>query len=183
VEQGKVVELCAEPGEYTYDSSTEPSIFAGKLGNSILESFKTLGKRFAYGGDTGKDQRVYYFNTKELLDNKFGTPNPIPFRVVDARAGIDIDISIRCFGEYSYRICDPILFYKNVSSSVAEAFTRDAIDGQLKKVATNTFVITPCNVDVSGEQMRSANGEDTGNFTTTFGVAGGEGSTGSDTLY
>ena len=58
-----------------------------------------------------------------------------------------------------------------------------SIDGQLKRVATNTFVITPCNVDVSGEQMRSTSGEDTGNFTTTFGVAGGEAPTGSDTLY
>ena len=84
VEQGKVVEVCAEPGEYTYDSSTEPSIFSGSLGQSILDTFKTIGKRFTYGGDTGKDQRVYYFNTKELMDNKFGTPNPIPFRVVDS---------------------------------------------------------------------------------------------------
>ena len=69
VEQGKVVEVCAEPGEFTYDSSTEPSIFAGSLGQSILDTFKTVGKRFAYGGDTGKDQRVYYFNTKEIMDN------------------------------------------------------------------------------------------------------------------
>ena len=81
VEQGKIVEVCAEPGEFTYDTSTEPSIFAGNLGESIKQSFMTLGKRFTYGGDTGKDQRVYYFNTKELIDNKFGTPNPIPFRV------------------------------------------------------------------------------------------------------
>ena len=78
VEQGKVVEVCAEPGEFTYDTSTEPSIFTGSLSESIMETFKTVGKRFTYGGDTGKDQRVYYFNTKELIDNKFGTPNPIP---------------------------------------------------------------------------------------------------------
>ena len=82
VEQGKIVEVCAEPGQFTYDTSSEPSIFTGNLGNSIKETFKQIGKRFTYGGDTGKDQRVYYFNTKELIDNKFGTPNPIPFRVV-----------------------------------------------------------------------------------------------------
>ena len=98
VEQGKVVEVCAEPGEYTFDRSTEPSIFAGSLGQSILDSFKTFGRRFTYGGDTGKDQRVYYFNTKELIDNKFGTPNPIPFRVVDSRIGLDVDVSVRCSG-------------------------------------------------------------------------------------
>ena len=96
VEQGKVVEACSEPGEFTWDSSTEPSIFAGNLGESIINTFKTIGKRFTYGGDTGKDQRIYYFNTKELLDNKFGTPNPVPFRVVDSRIGMDIDVSIRC---------------------------------------------------------------------------------------
>ena len=90
VDQGKVTEVCAEPGEYTYDTSTEPSIFTGKFGKSLKETFKNIGRRFTYGGDTGKDQRVYYFNTKELIDNKFGTPNPIPFRVVDSKINLDI---------------------------------------------------------------------------------------------
>lgn len=132
VDQGKVTELCAEPGEFQYDSSIEPSIFSGELGNSIMETFKTMGKRFTFGGEPAKDQRVYYFNTKELIGNKYGTPSPVPFRVVDQRAGIDIDISLRCFGEYSYRICDPILFYSNVCGNVSEAYTRDRLEGQLK---------------------------------------------------
>ena len=132
VEQGKVVEVCAEPGEFTYDSSSEPSIFAGNLGSSILESFKTLGRRFTYGGDTAKDQRVYYFNTKELIDNKFGTPNPIPFRVVDSKIGLDVDVSVRCSGVYSYKIADPILFYTNVCGNVEKEYTRDTLDSQLK---------------------------------------------------
>ena len=132
VEQGKVVEVCAEPGQFTYDTSTEPSIFAGKLGNSILETFKTIGKRFAYGGDTGKDQRVYYFNTKELIDNKFGTPTPVPFRVVDNKIGLDIDVSIRCSGVYSYKIADPLLFYTNVCGNVEQDYRREELDNQLK---------------------------------------------------
>ena len=132
VEQGKIVEVCAEPGEYTYDKSTEPSIFTGPLGKGIIDTFKTIGKRFTYGGDTGKDQRVYYFNTKELIDNKFGTPNPIPFRVVDTNIGLDIDVSVRCSGVYSYKIADPLLFYTNVCGNVEKAYTRDTIDGQLK---------------------------------------------------
>lgn len=132
VEQGKVVELCAEPGEFTYDSSTEPSIFTGSLGEGIKNTFKTIGKRFTYGGDTAKDQRVYYFNTKELIDNKFGTPNPIPFRVVDSRIGLDVDVSVRCSGVYSYKIADPMLFYANVCGNVEREFLRDELDTQLK---------------------------------------------------
>ncbi len=132
VEQGKVVEVCAEPGEFTYDASTEPSVFSGKLGESIKQTFKTIGKRFTYGGDTGKDQRIYYFNTKELIDNKFGTPNPIPFRVVDSKIGLDIDVSVRCSGVYSYKIADPLLFYTNVCGNIEREYTRDELDGQLK---------------------------------------------------
>jgi len=132
VEQGKVVEVCAEPGEYTYNASTEPSIFCGPLGEGILNTFKTIGKRFTYGGDTGKDQRVYYFNTKELLDNKFGTPNPVPFRVVDSKIGLDIDVSLRCSGVYSYKLQDPLLFYTNVCGNIAESYTRQELESQLK---------------------------------------------------
>ena len=132
VDQGKVTELCAEPGEFVYDSSTEPSIFSGSLGQSILATFKNIGKRFTFGGEPPKDQRIYYFNTKELIGNKYGTPSPVPFRVVDQRAGIDIDISLRCFGEYSYRVTNPMLFYTNVCGNVEGDYTREQIDSQLK---------------------------------------------------
>ena len=132
VEQGKIVDICAEPGEYTYDASTEPSIFSGNLGDAIMNTFHTIGKRFTFGGDTGKDQRVYYFNTKELVDNKFGTPNPIPFRVVDQNIGLDIDVSVRCSGVYSYRIADPLLFYSNVCGNFEQQYDREQIEGQLK---------------------------------------------------
>ena len=132
VDQGKVTELCAEPGEFVYDSSTEPSIFSGQLGTSILDTFKTIGKRFTFGGEPPKDQRVYYFNTKELIGNKYGTASPVPFRVVDQRAAIDIDVGIRCFGEYSYHIANPLLFYTNVCGNVSEDYDRSNLDSQLK---------------------------------------------------
>ena len=132
VEQGKIVEVCAEPGEFVYDSSTEPTIFSGDLGDSIIEIFKAIGKRFTFGGEVPKDQRVYYFNTKELIGNKYGTPSPVPFRVVDANVGLDVDISVRCFGEYSYRISNPLLFYTNVCGNVSDVYRRDSIESQLK---------------------------------------------------
>ena len=130
VEQGKVVEFCAEPGEFTYDTSTEPSIFAGSLGESIKNTFKAIGKRFAYGGDTGKDQRIYYFNTKEITGNKFGTMSPVPFRVViNEEMGLKLSVDVRCNGMYSYTIADPLLFYTNVASNVEYEYTRDQISG------------------------------------------------------
>lgn len=132
VEQGKVVEICAEPGEFTYKTDLAPSVFAGSLGQSILGTFKNIGKRISYGGDTGTDQRVYYFNTKELIDNKFGTPNPVPFRVVDSRIGMDIDVSLRCSGVYSYKIADPILFYTNVCGNISKEYNRSELDSTLK---------------------------------------------------
>lgn len=132
VEQGKVVEVCAEPGEFTYDSSTEPSVFSGKLGDSIKETFKTVGKRFAFGGDTAKDQRVYYFNTKEILDNKFGTPSPIIFEVVNKRINMQRTVNIRCNGSFTYVISDPLLFYTRLCGNVEDEYARDEIDDQLK---------------------------------------------------
>ena len=132
VEQGKVAEICAEPGEFKYDSSTEPSIFSGKLGDSIKATFQNIGKRFTFGGEAPKDQRVYYFNTKEIIGNKYGTANAVPFRVVDNNIGLDIDIAIKCFGEYSYKVVDPILFYTNVCGNVADEYDRSNIDSQLK---------------------------------------------------
>ena len=132
VEQGKVIDFSAEPGEYVYDKSTEPSLFYGGFGKGILESLKIIGRRFTFGGDTAKDQRVYFFNTKEIMGNKYGTPNPVPFRIVDKNVGLDIDIAIRCYGEYSYKFVDPVLFYKNVCGNVESEYRRDEIDSQLK---------------------------------------------------
>ena len=119
VEQGKIVEFCAEPGEFTYDTSTEPSIFTGPLGDGIKETFKTIGKRFTFGGDTGKDQRVYFFNTKEIMGNKYGTATPIPFKVViNEQMGLKLSVDIRCNGEY------PLLFYTNIAGNVTDSYEK-----------------------------------------------------------
>lgn len=132
VEQGAVTELCAVPGEFVYDSKTQPSIFTGELDESVRKTFEELGKRFTFGGEPAEDQRVYYFNTKEITGNKYGTPQPVPFRVVDKNVGLDMDISIRCHGEYSFRITDPLLFYNNVCGNFDDEFTVDKIEGQLR---------------------------------------------------
>ena len=152
VEQGKIVEVCAEPGEFVWNNSTEPSIFTGSLGNSIKETFKLIGKRFTFGGDPGKDQRVYYFNTKEIIDNKFGTPTPIPFRIVDRNINLDIDVSVRCSGLYSYRVADPLLFYANVCGNVEHPYTRSQVDAQLKTEFVSA--LQPAFAKISAMQVR-----------------------------
>ncbi len=132
VDQGEIVEFCAEAGEFLYDTSSEPSLLYGNLGENLGKTFAQIGKRFTFGGNPGKDQRVYYFNTKEIMGNRYGTAQPVPFRVVDANIGLDVDISVRCNGEYSYQIFDPLLFYKNVCANVRDEFTKDKIDSMLK---------------------------------------------------
>ncbi|WP_010287408.1 SPFH domain-containing protein [Kurthia massiliensis] len=153
VEQGKIVEVCQEPGEFVYDTSTEPSIFYdGNFMDNLKETFKQIGKRFTFGGEPAKDQRIYYFNTKEIMGNKYGTPAPIPFRVVDRNIGLDIDISIRSHGEYSYRITNPLLFYTNVTGNVADSYTRDTIDGQLKSELMTA--LQPAFAQISAQGVR-----------------------------
>ncbi len=132
VEQGKIVEVCATPGEFTYDNAIAPSLFTGSLGESVKNTFSLIGKRFTFGDNTGTDQRIYFINVKEILGNKYGTANPVPFRVVDNNIGLDIDIAVRCHGEYSYKIVDPILFYTNVCGNVEREYLREEIDGMLK---------------------------------------------------
>ena len=132
VEQGAIVEVCAEPGEFIFDSSTEPSIFYGDLGENLVNSFKTFVKRFAFGGDTAKDQRIYYFNTKEIIGNKYGTANPVPFRVLDKNIDLDIEIALRAHGEFTFRLMDPILFYKNLAGNVEKDYKKQEIESQLR---------------------------------------------------
>ena len=132
VESGMIVDVCAEPGEYVYDTSTEPSIFTGDLEGNIKAVFQTMGKRFTFGGEAPKDQRIYFFNTKELTGFKFGTPNPVAFRVVDERAAIDIDVGLRCFGTYSIKLVNPLLFYKELASNVTDEYKYSEIEAQMK---------------------------------------------------
>lgn len=152
VDDGEVVEFCAEPGRFVWDASSEPSIFTGNLWESIKDTFKLIGKRLSYGGETGHDQRIYYFNTKELLDNKFGTPNPIPFRIVDSKVGIDLDVSLRCAGVYSYRIADPLLFYSKVCGNVPREYNRAELDNQLRSEFISA--LQPALAKLSAMEMR-----------------------------
>ncbi len=133
VSDGKVAEVCSEPGRYEYKSGESPSVFCGDLGDTIMNTLKDIGSRISFGGQAGRDQRVYYINQKEVLSNKYGTVNPIPFRVVDRNIGLDIDVELRCNGEYAYQITNPVLFFTNVCGNFAEpTYKRTNIDSMLK---------------------------------------------------
>jgi len=129
VDQGEIVEFCAEPGEFVYEASTEPSLFYGGLGEGVKKTFSNIGKRFTFGGNTAKDQRVYYFNLKENMDNLYGTANPIDFHLMSPYTGFHFDTVIRCNGEYTFKIIDPLLFYKNVCGNVVDEFTKSGEEG------------------------------------------------------
>lgn len=139
VENGQVVDICAEPGTYTYDTSVAPSVLTGKFGDSLKAVFADIGRRFQYGGQQASDQRIYYFNTKEMVDNKFGTANPVPFRIVDERAGIDMDLGLRCFGTYSFRVKDPITFYTNNAGNFQSQYTTDMLSTQMRSELLNAL--------------------------------------------
>ena len=132
VNQGGIVEFTAEVGQFTWDAGTQGSIFYGGLGQGLKASWEEFKSRFTFGGEPGGDQRVYFFNLKEIIGNKYGTPTPIPFRVVDPNIGLDTSVSIRCNGEYSYKISDPILFYKKICGNVTQDYDRKQLDSQLK---------------------------------------------------
>ena len=151
VDQGQIVEFAAEAGEFTWNASTESTIFYGGLGKGIAGSWENFKRRFTFGGDTGKDQRVYFFNLKEIMGNKYGTPNPLPVRIVDKNIGLDRLIDLRCNGEYSYKITDPMLFYKNVCGNVTDSYTRDQLDSQLKSEFITA--LSPCFAKLSSEGL------------------------------
>lgn len=155
VDGGKVAEVCAEAGEFVYDSSSQPSIFYGSLGDSIKKSFEEVGKRFAFGGQAATDQRVYFINTKEVTGRLYGTPSPIPFRVLDKNIGLDVDISLRCNGEYSYIISNPVLFYTNVCANVSDVYRATQIDSILK--AEIVTALQPALGRISDSGVRPSN--------------------------
>jgi membrane protease subunit (stomatin/prohibitin family) len=132
VHQGAIVDVCAEAGEFLFDSGAEPSVFYGDLGEQVKATFLRIGERISFGGDAANDLRVYFVNTKEIMGNKYGTPAPVTVRVVDANIGLDTDIGCRCNGEYSFRIVDPLLFYTQVAGNVTDAFRLEQISSQMR---------------------------------------------------
>ena len=128
VEQGKIIDFTCEAGAYTFDSSTEPSMFAGSFGEGLRDTFRAIGARFTFGGDTGRDQRVYYINTKEILGNKFGSAQPMPYDDPYYRTVL----YIRYFGMFSFRVMDPLIFYTSIAGNVTGQYNSEMLMEQCR---------------------------------------------------
>lgn len=129
VENGAIKEFTGEAGTYTYDSSSEPSVFTGGFGKGLLDTIKTIGSRITYGGQAAKDQRVYYVNTKNITGNKFGSP--APKKITDDKYGM---LEITFFGEYVVKVANPATLVASIiGANAKDVVTYDEAVGSLIK--------------------------------------------------
>ena len=128
VDSGKIIDVAAEAGAYEWEENGSASIFAGDFG----DIFKEFGRRFTFGGEKPVQQRIYFVNTKDIVGLKFGTPSPIPFRILDNNVGLDMDTTLKCNGNYSMRVSDPTQLYVSLAGNVKDEYTIEDIQDQLR---------------------------------------------------
>ena len=140
-ESGKILDATAEEGIYTFDQSSSPTFFAGQFG----DVFKEMWTRFVYGGGTSKEQAVFYINAKEIINNKFGTPAPIPFQdwshpIPNQMTGtmLALRVEVKCFGNYVFQICDPALFMSKIVGT-AEEYKKDELVDLIRSEVVDAF--------------------------------------------
>jgi len=122
VDGGKIVDYTAEEGYYTVNNSSAPSLFNGQFGDALKDSFD----RIRYGGQTFKEQRVFFVNLQEIRGLKFGTRTPVNY----FDSFYNAELFLRAHGTYSVKITDPIKFYAEVIAKNAEHVEMDEINGQ-----------------------------------------------------
>ena len=140
-ESGKIIDATAEEGIYTFDQSSSPTFFAGQFG----AVFKEMWTRFVYNGGVSKEQAVFYINAKEIMDNKFGTPAPIPFQdwshpIPNQMTGTmsPLRVEVKCFGKYTFKISDPATFMSKIAGT-AEEYRKDDIVEQMRSEVIGAF--------------------------------------------
>ncbi len=140
-DNGKVIDATAEEGVYTFDESSSPSFFAGQFG----AVFKEMWQRFTYNGATAKQQAVFFFNTKEIIDNKFGTPAPIPFQDWShpipnqmTNTITPLRVEVKCFGTYTFRVANPALFMEKIAGT-ADVYRKEQLVEQIRSEVISVF--------------------------------------------
>ena len=140
-QNGQILDATAEEGIYTFDESASPSFFAGDFG----AVFKEMWTRFTYNGAVNKDQAVFFINTKEIIDNKFGTPAPVPYQdwshpIPNQMTGetTPLRVSVKCFGKYTFKIADPAVFMREIAGT-ADVYTKEDLCEQMRSEVQSTF--------------------------------------------
>ena len=125
VKQGKVIDVCTEPGEHIFEDPEQ---------GGLKGFFREVGNRIAFGGGDIQPTvyRVYYMNTKEITGLAFRTDSPVAVRMRDERTGLDLDVSASVSGCFSYRVSDPVKLYRTIIGNVSGRFTRDRLTGHLR---------------------------------------------------
>lgn len=140
-DSGNILDATAEEGVYTFDASSSPSFFAGQFG----DVFKEMWQRFKYNGTPAKEQSVFYFNVKEIINNKFGTAAPIMFQdwshaIPNQMTGSlnPMKVDVRCFGQYTFQIFDPCVFMRTYAGT-ADKVTKSEILEQMRAEVMAAF--------------------------------------------
>ena len=140
-QSGKILDATAEEGIYTFDESSSPTFFAGQFG----EVFKEMWTRFTYNGGVAKEQAVFYINAKEIIDNKFGTPAPVPFQDWShpvpnqmTKEMTPLRVQVKCFGKYTFKISDPSTFMSKIAGT-AEEYRKDELLEQMRSEVVGAF--------------------------------------------
>lgn len=140
-DNGKVIDATAEDGIYKFDESSSPSFFAGQF----KDTFKEMWSRFTYDGATSKQQAVFFFNLKEIMDNKFGTSTPIPFqdwshpipnRMTNTMS--PLSVKVRCYGTYTFKIDNPAVFMQELAGT-ADIYYTSSVVGQIRSEVMAAF--------------------------------------------
>lgn len=140
-DNGRVIDATAEEGVYTLDDSSTPSFFAGQFG----AVFKEMWQRFTYNGATAKQQAVFFFNIKEIIDNKFGTPAPVPFQdwshpIPNQMTGqmLPLRVEVKCFGKYTFKISNPAVFMNEIAGT-ANIYRKSQLIEQMRSEVIASF--------------------------------------------
>ena len=140
-DNGRVIDATAEDGYYTFDSSSTPSFFAGQF----KDTFKEMWQRFTYNGESAKQQCVFFFNLKEIMDNKFGTSTPIPYQdwshpIPNKMTGTvtPLSVQVRCYGTYTFRISNPAVFMEQLAGT-ADVYYKASVIEQMRSEVMSVF--------------------------------------------
>ena len=140
-DNGRVIDATAEEGYYKFDTSSTPSLFEGEFKGM----FREMWQRFTFNGASAKQQAVFFFNIKEIINNKFGTPAPVMYddwshAIPSQMTGetIPLSVFIKCFGTYTFKITNPATFMNEIAG-ISDEYRKDELLEQMRSEVMDSF--------------------------------------------